>query len=183
MLKANRKKFTLDPRQGFWVYGYGSLMWRPGFDFAERCIATLHGYSRRLCVYSHNHRGTPEKPGLVMGLAAGGSCRGVAHRVAPEQSASVYAYLTDREQITKVYLESVHSVSLEDGRRVDSLVYLVDRSHRQFAGTLPRDELLRLVRQGHGRSGPCRDYIRNTAAHLRELGIRDETLHWLERQL
>ena len=173
---------TIEPGD-LWVFGYGSLMWRPGFDFAERSLSTLRGFSRRLCVYSFNHRGTPEKPGLVMGLAPGGSCKGVAYRVPAAGRDQVYGYLTEREQITGVYLESMCKVQLEDGRLVTALAYLVDRSHRQYAGDLPREELLRLVRQGVGRSGPCPDYIKNTAAHLEAIGIRDATLHWLAAQL
>ena len=83
----------------FWIFGYGSLMWRPGFDYVERHAAWIEGYHRALCVYSHVHRGTPERPGLVMGLDAGGDCRGVAFLVAPERRDATLAYLRARELV------------------------------------------------------------------------------------
>jgi cation transport protein ChaC len=163
----------------FWVFGYGSLMWRPGFDYVERTTATLHGHHRALCVYSHVHRGTPERPGLVLGLDRGGACRGVAFRVEPGKRDATIAYLRGREQVTGVYLESRVTVRLADGRRVEALTYTVDRAHGQYAAKLARPDLLRLVRQGQGQSGPNDEYVRHTHAHLVELGVRDGTLAWL----
>ena len=120
-----------------WVFGYGSLMWRPGFEFIERVPARLIGEHRALCVYSFVHRGTPEKPGLVLGLDRGGACRGVAFRVAEKNSAATIAYLREREQVTSVYREVKRSVWLENEarQRVSALVYVVDRGHVQYAGT------------------------------------------------
>jgi cation transport protein ChaC len=159
-----------------WVFGYGSLMWRPGFSFAERRHARLRGYHRALCVLSHVHRGTPERPGLVLGLDRGGSCRGVAFRVPAEEAGETIAYLRAREQVTAVYVERVLGVTLDDGRRVEAVTYLVDRTHPQYAGRLPEDELLRLVRQGRGRSGPNPDYVHNTHQHLVAMGVADPLL-------
>src|SRR6478609_11323266 len=102
----------------FWVFGYGSLVWRPGFEYEERCLATLHGFHRALCVLSHVHRGTPERPGLVLGLDRGGSCRGVAFRVPQENRDATMAYLAAREQVTMVYRETWHNLRLADGRMV-----------------------------------------------------------------
>lgn len=167
-----------------WVFGYGSLMWRPGFAFEEAVPARLTGAHRSLCVYSHVHRGTPERPGLVLGLDHGGSCRGVAFRVADPRRAETIGYLRAREQITMVYLEAERAVRLEDsGRRVVAVSYLVDRSHRQYAGVLDLEAQLAYVRQGHGQSGPNRDYVLNTVAHLRDLGIVDRTLFRLAERL
>ena len=118
-----------------WVFGYGSLMWRPGFDHVERTLATLHGFHRALCVLSHVHRGTPERPGLVLGLDRGGSCRGVAFRVQQENRDATMAYLTSREQVTMVYRETWHNLRLADGRMVRGVAYTVDRGHRQYRGT------------------------------------------------
>src|ERR1700728_4227485 len=100
-----------------WVFGYGSLMWRPGFDFVERVPARLVGLHRALCVYSFVHRGTPEQPGLVLGLDRGGACRGVAFRVAEKHRAATVAYLRAREQVTSVYREVMRSVWLENAGR------------------------------------------------------------------
>ena len=181
--KFPSRNASLQPPGDLWVFGYGSLMWRPGFDYAERSLAVLSGLSRRLCVYSFNHRGTPEKPGLVMGLAPGGRCKGIAYRVPGAEREKVHAYLTEREQITKVYLERYRPVRLEDGRKVTALAYLVDRNHRQYAGHLSREKLLFFARQGAGRSGPCIEYVKATAAHLEEMGIPDAELTWLASAL
>jgi glutathione-specific gamma-glutamylcyclotransferase len=166
-----------------WVFGYGSLMWRPGFPFAERRGATVHGYHRALCVYSHVHRGTPEKPGLVLGLDRGGSCRGIAFKVPTAEADATIAYLRGREQVTLVYRELFLRARLDNGRNIKALSYAVDRSHGQYAGRLERPELERLVLQGKGVSGANPDYVRNTQAHLAELGILDPTLAWLAERL
>ncbi|MCB1477618.1 MAG: gamma-glutamylcyclotransferase [Tepidamorphaceae bacterium] len=166
-----------------WVFGYGSLMWRPGFDYAERVGAHLAGAHRRLCVYSHVHRGTPEKPGLVLGLDRGGACHGVAFRVEPDAWDSTIAYLRAREQVTMVYREAIRPIRLADGRRVAAVAYLVDRKHEQYAGKLPIGEQTVFVRQGVGQSGPNGEYVRNTLTHLDELGIHDSMLHALVARL
>ena len=128
-----------------WVFGYGSLMWRPGFEFIERVPARLIGEHRALCVYSFVHRGTPEKPGLVLGLDRGGACRGIAFRVAEKHSTATIAYLREREQVTSVYREVKRSVWLENEarERVSALVYVVDRGHAQYAGRLSLTEAVR----------------------------------------
>lgn len=164
-----------------WIFGYGSLMWRPGFDFEERTLATVRGYRRALCVYSHVHRGTPERPGLVLGLDRGGACKGVAFRVAPAAAEATIAYLRAREQVTMVYREVRLGATLADGRRVRALAYAVDRAHEQYAGALDLPEVERFVRQGVGVSGANPEYVRNTVAHMREIGIVDATLAALDR--
>jgi cation transport protein ChaC len=166
-----------------WVFGYGSLMWNPGFPFAEKQAATAHGVHRRLCVYSTRYRGTPEKPGLVMGLLKGGCCHGVAFRVLAADVPATRAYLTEREQLTKVYHEVFRPVRLRDGRCVTALCYVVDPSHRQFAGRLSAEEQLRFVADSCGHIGPNRDYVCNTARSLGEIGVRDRTLQWLSDRL
>jgi glutathione-specific gamma-glutamylcyclotransferase len=166
-----------------WVFGYGSLMWRPGFDFVERRKARLIGLHRALCVYSHVHRGTPERPGLVLGLDRGGACTGLAFRVEPAIWADVLDYLRAREQVTAVYLESLRRVTLDDGRALRALTYIVDRGHRQYAGKLSLADQLHFVRQGHGQSGPNADYVTATARELTHLGLRDPALHWLAARI
>ena len=168
-----------------WVFGYGSLMWRPGFEFVERVPARLIGEHRALCVYSFVHRGTPEKPGLVLGLDRGGACRGVAFRVAEQNSAATVAYLREREQVTSVYREVKRSVWLENAarERVSALVYVVDRGHVQYAGRLSPAEQLRHVLQGHGQSGVNSDYVLATVKAIEAEGFRDQQLHRLAAML
>jgi cation transport protein ChaC len=160
----------------FWVFGYGSLMWRPGFDYLEQSVAKLFGYHRSLCVYSHVHRGTPERPGLVLGLDRGGSCHGMAFRVSMQDHDTVMAYLRAREQATMVYIESWHRVHLSDGRTVQAVAYTIDRHHKQYAGTLPFARLLELIRSGVGQSGANPDYVIATHEHLQQLGLEDKVL-------
>ena len=170
----------------FWVFGYGSLMWRPGFDFIERQPALLAGAHRALCIYSWVHRGTRAKPGLVLGLDRGGACRGVAYRVAGANREAVLAYLRERELVTDAYREAWRNVQLlrEGGAETaPALAYLVVRSHVQYAGRLPPERLLELVRSSEGRSGRNAEYVINTASHLDALGIRDPVLEWLAAAL
>jgi glutathione-specific gamma-glutamylcyclotransferase len=171
--------------EDLWVFAYGSLMWRPGFDFLDRVPARLTGLHRALCVFSFVHRGTPERPGLVLGLDRGGMCRGIAYRVAAASRAQTIAYLRGREQVTTVYVETMRQIELEDRtrRRVRALCYIVDRSHVQYAGRLTLAESLRHVRQGHGQSGPNRDYVLETVRALEALGYRESDLHLLAQRL
>ena len=158
---------------GRWVFGYGSLMWRPGFHFVERQAAVLHGRRRAFCIYSVHHRGTPDRKGLVLGLAPGGSVRGAAYRVAETDWAEVYAYLKEREQPTETYVEAQVHVRLADGRRVASLGFLSDTGHPQWAGDLGFEAQARLIAGARGLSGRNVDYLRDLVEHLREDGIRD----------
>ena len=162
-----------------WIFGYGSLMWRPGFTYEERHAAVLRGVHRSLCLFSHVHRGTPAKPGLVLGLDRGGACRGIAFRVDAALVEVTMAYLTEREQPNKTYREVMRKVRLDDGRVVSALTYVVNRQHSQYAGTLTREEILRIVRQGIGKSGANIDYVRQTAAALKALNIVDATLSYV----
>ncbi|HWZ37154.1 MAG TPA: gamma-glutamylcyclotransferase [Bradyrhizobium sp.] len=168
-----------------WVFGYGSLMWRPGFEYLEKVPARLIGEHRALCVYSFVHRGTPEKPGLVLGLDRGGACRGVAFRIAEKNRAETVTNLRAREQVTSVYREVMRSVWLEDDarQRVSALTYVVDRGHVQYAGRLSMAEQLRHVLQGHGQSGVNRDYVLATVKAIEAEGFRDAQLHQLALML
>ena len=172
-------------RGDLWVFGYGSLMWRPGFEYLEKVPARLIGEHRALCVYSFVHRGTPEKPGLVLGLDRGGACRGVAFRIAEKNRAETVTNLRAREQVTSVYREVMRSVWLEDDarQRVSALTYVVDRGHVQYAGRLSMAEQLRHVLQGHGQSGVNRDYVLATVKAIEAEGFRDAQLHQLALML
>lgn len=159
-----------------WVFGYGSLMWNPGFEHAESLAARLHGYHRALCIWSWVYRGTQKRPGLVLGLDSGGSCLGRTFRVTDGSRRAAVAYLFERELVTAVYHPIIHRVHLQDGRKVNALAFRVDRSSPQYAGKLSPEHAARTVRRSSGRHGPNVDYVANTCAHLEELGIYDVVL-------
>ncbi|MGQ0662210.1 MAG: gamma-glutamylcyclotransferase [Pseudomonadota bacterium] len=161
-----------------WVFAYGSLMWDPGFPFEEARPALLRGYHRALCIYSTRYRGTPDQPGLVLGLDRGGACRGIAYRVAAANVARVMDYLWHREMLNRVYSLKTLPVRIATGE-VKARAFVVDRRHRQYAGKLAHERLAELVCQGHGQRGACKSYLENTVRHLDGLGITDGPLHAL----
>jgi len=154
-------------------------MWRPGFPYLERAAATLHGRRRAFCIYSVHHRGTPERKGLVLGLAPGGSVRGMAYRVADADWPETYAYLREREQPTETYVEARVTVRLADGRRLDALGFLSDTSHPQWAGVLSLERQTELIAGASGLSGRNVDYLADLVEHLRAEGIRDRAMEKL----
>ena len=162
-------------------------MWRPGFPYAEALPARLSGAHRALCVYSWVHRGTREQPGLVLGLDRGGSCRGLAYRVLPQNREEVIGYLRDRELVTNVYREAWRPIRLEGQGSVNrphrALTFLVDPTHEQYAGKLDPEKLLVMTSNAKGQSGINRDYIIATARHIRQLGFADPVLDWLAERL
>jgi len=166
-----------------WVFGYGSLMWRPGFAFLDRRRAVLHGRRRAFCIYSVHHRGTYERPGLVLGLAPGGATRGCAYRVAAARWSETYAYLLEREQPTETYIEAWAPVRLHEGEAVKTLVFLSDIHHPQWAGDLSLEAQARLIAGATGLSGRNVDYLRDLVGHLREVGVRDKTMEALLRRV
>ncbi len=163
----------------YWVFGYGSLIWRPGFEYVRAVPARLRGAHRSLCVYSFRHRGTPERPGLVFGLVRGGSCRGMAFEVAAERWDQVHAYLVARELDRGVYLETQRPIELESGEAARALAFMVDERHVQYAGRLAVEEQARVVRGGVGESGANPEYVLETARKLRDMGIFDRHLEKL----
>lgn len=183
--------------QDIWVFGYGSLMWRPGFDHVERAPAVVIGYHRAFCIASTLHRGTAARPGLVLGLDRGGACAGIAYRVADADAASVLAYLRERELVYGVYRETWITAELAsdahahprsfDGasdahahpRVVTALAYTVERNHPSYVGRLPLAAQAAIVRGARGRSGANLDYLINTVRHLQELGIRERGMERL----
>lgn len=166
-----------------WVFGYGSLIWRPGFAFETATPARLHGAHRALCIYSHLYRGTEAQPGLVFGLMQGGSCAGMGFKIASENWTAVRDYLRERELISHVYKEVYRNLRLASGETVTALTFVVDETHEQFAGRLPLEEQLEMVRHATGSAGPNRDYVLNTVAHLNEMGFADKHLIDLARHL
>ncbi|WP_205574556.1 gamma-glutamylcyclotransferase [Indioceanicola profundi] len=170
------------PDMPLWVFAYGSLMWNPGFAHDRRTGGMLHGWHRGFCVYSWRHRGTPEVPGAVLGLDRGGACRGILYRVPPEDLEDALDYLWEREMVNRVYKPRMVKVATDQGP-VQALAFTVDRTHRQYCGRLPPEELEQLVRQGVGQSGRSVDYLLGLLAHLRELGIRDHRLEQLAKRV
>jgi glutathione-specific gamma-glutamylcyclotransferase len=171
----NAPKFP--PQDGIWIFGYASLMWKPDFPYLEAHPALLRGYHRGLCVYSTRYRGTPEIPGLVMGLDRGGSCRGRAFLLAADDVPKVMDYLYEREMDTGVYAPKFINVKLDDDRTVSAYHFIVRRDHVQYTGKLAIEEAAALVRRGFGPKGSSLEYLENTLEHLDELGIVEGPLH------
>jgi len=162
--------------EDLWVFGYGSLMWNPGFAHTESLSARLHGYHRSLCIWSWVYRGTQKRPGLVLGLDSGGSCWGRGFRVSKRNRRAAVDYLFGRELVTAVYHPIIHPVQITDGRKVNALAFKVNRQSPQYAGKLPPEHAARTVSASSGRHGANVEYVTNTCAHLEELGIHDAVL-------
>lgn len=172
-------------RSPLWIFGYGSLMWNPGFDYSERVLARLPGYARSFCMRSIHHRGTEDDPGLVLALDAHkeAHCHGLAFRVHEAQHDTTMAYLRERELISSAYLEKVLDIHLEDGSVTPAVCYVVDPEHRQYCGSLPLAEQAEIIAHAVGGRGPNSEYLYNTSDHLAELGIADPDLTWLAEQV
>lgn len=170
-------------QQPLWVFGYGSLIWDPGFPVAERRISRLDGWHRSFCMWSIHHRGTLENPGLVLALdrAKGASCTGVAFRVEPGHEAATLFALRERELVSSAYLEMTLPVTTEAGV-LDALAYVIDPDHVQYCRLDPEAQA-RIIAQACGGRGRNCDYLWSTAAHLAELGIRDPDLDWLAERV
>ena len=173
-------------RGDLWVFGYGSLMWKPGFDFVERRLARLDGYARRFGMWSWHYRGTREVPGLVLGLdwMPGESCTGVAFRIDRQKERSIRDYLQERELISYAYFETLQPLTLLGGdarhdEPCEALCYILDRTHPQYAGGLTETEQANCIAKAAGNSGPNADYLHSTCAHLNALGIADPGLQAL----
>jgi glutathione-specific gamma-glutamylcyclotransferase len=164
------------PKGDLWVFGYGSLMWSPGFAYRQKALGRVHGYHRALCILSTRYRGTRRKPGLVMGLCRGGSCWGMAYRVHAEGVRRALARLWKREMPRRVYAPRLLRVQLGNGREVKALAFLADPTHPAYVRELDLHGRARLVAQGIGQRGSAVDYIRNTLAHMREVDVSDPHL-------
>ena len=167
-----------------WVFGYGSLLWNPGFQVAEKRLATLEGYHRSFSMRSVTHRGSHEAMGLVLALdeAKGASCEGVALRVKSGTEAATLEYLRERELISSAYLERMLPVHLTSGEVVEAVTYVIDPAHVQYCH-LELEEQAQVIARAVGDRGPNTDYLHNTAQHLVQLGIEDADLNWLSRRV
>jgi len=170
---------------GFWVFGYGSLLWQPGFPFSDQKIARLHGYARSFCMRSIHHRGSVEEPGLVLALdrVADAHCDGLAFFVEPSDATATIAYLRERELISSAYLEEVHRIAFRAGDIVEAVCFVIDGAHDQYCGGMRLEEQAQIIALAVGGRGPNTEYLYNTAAHLRDLGIEDADLNWLEARV
>lgn len=164
-----------------WVFGYGSLLWKPGFDPVEQVVARLPGYARSFCMSSIHHRGSEQNPGLVLALDAAhdAACTGLALRAAEEEADQVLEYLRERELVSSAYIEKRLQVELADGRSVEAVTYVIDPDHVQYCGGMPLEDQARIIAHAHGGMGPNAEYLWNTARHLDALGLGDEELTWL----
>lgn len=169
-------------KNDLWIFAYGSLMWNPGFEFVDCVPATLNGFSRDLCILSHIFRGTPETPGLVMGLNPGGSCCGKAFLCPPDNHEAVFAYLNEREMPTNVYTPCWQPLTLQDGRRIKAYTFVAIPGHPQYVGNLAPAEAAQYVLQGHGQGGSALEYLENTLCHLRQMDISDPRLEEIHRE-
>lgn len=166
----------------FWVFGYGSLMWNPGFVHSAVHPATLYGYHRAFCIYSHFYRGTPERPGLVLGLSPGGQCQGLAFRIDRQQAETVKAYLHEREMVSYAYVAKTLPVSVGEAS-VQSYTFVADKDHSQYAGNLGIDKTAEMIMEAKGEAGLNRDYLINTIRRLEAQGFVDQSLHDLLRRI
>lgn len=163
-----------------WVFGYGSLLWNPGFEPAESVLARLEDYHRSFCMLSIHHRGSEEEPGLVLALDAqeGASCTGLALRVREEEEPRVLEELRARELISSAYEERHVGLALTDGREIDALAYVILPDHRQYV-QYDLERQAEMIARATGGRGPNSEYLFNTAAHLTELAIHDPDMDWL----
>lgn len=166
------------PRGDLWLFTYGSLMWDPGFRFAEGLPALLRGYHRSFCIYSSRYRGTVAKPGLVLGLDRGGACRGIAYRIAANDVPQALETLWLREMRRRVYVPRLLPVATGARRRV-ALTFLANRGHAGYAGRLALEDCAAIISDCCGERGPNVDYLVNTLRHLDALGVHDHHLHRL----
>ncbi len=165
-----------------WMFAYGSLMWNPEFAFDEARPGLLYGYHRSFCLYSRDYRGTPERPGLVLGLDRGGSCHGIAYRLPADDAGAALDRIWAREMTGRVYHMRRVAVETRDGR-VTAYACVVRRELPDYAGRLSLDEAAALLAHAVGGRGSGRDYLANTVRHIETLGISDGLLHRIEMRV
>jgi cation transport protein ChaC len=174
---------NLAPQSNLWVFGYGSLMWNPEFEYEESNIARIYGFHRRLCLWSVRYRGTDENPGLVMGMASGGSCLGVVFKVADANIQPTLEYLYEREMISDAYRPVIKPVHLSGGGVRKALTFVSKPGHPQFAPKMSIETITDITSRAFGPRGTNSEYIINTARHLDSIGIFNTEIHQVATQL
>jgi glutathione-specific gamma-glutamylcyclotransferase len=172
----------VDLSAGVWLFGYGSLIWNPAFHFTDRLTGTVYGYHRRFCLWTHLGRGCPERPGLVLGLERGGSCRGVVFHIAPDAVEEELAIVWRREMLSGAYVPRWVDVHTALGH-VRAITFVINHAHERYARLLPDDRVAEVIATAEGFLGPCADYLINTVDHLAALGIRDRPLESLRQRV
>lgn len=182
-LAASRQEMlACAPSQDIWVFGYGSLIWNPAFHFVERRIGTIHGHHRRFCLWTTLGRGSPDCPGLMLGLDRGGSCRGVVLRIAPEFVDSELDVLWRREMVSNAYVPTWVRATTDEGD-VHAIAFTINREHERYAEKMSEEKAADVIARAAGRIGPCRDYLLNTVEHLDQLGIHDRAMKRLAERV
>jgi cation transport protein ChaC len=175
LAESRRAMLSRRPGADIWVFGYGSLIWNPAFHFEERLLATVHGFHRRFCLWTMLGRGSPDCPGLMLALDRGGSCRGVALRIAADKVESELDILWRREMVSNSYVPTWVRATTDQGP-VDAIAFTMNRAHERYAGKLEEEQVADVIARAVGRIGPCRDYLLTTVDHLKELGIHDRAM-------
>lgn len=172
-------------KNGFWVFGYGSLIWQPDIPFSKKHIAKLKGYARSFCMWSIHHRGTQENPGLVLALdkQANAECSGVAFFVEPDHAEEAITNLRARELISSAYYEVLEPVLLDTGQHVDALCYVINPDHAQYCGGLSLEEQALTIARATGGRGPNTEYLYKTCEGITALGLKDDSLHALQKRV
>jgi glutathione-specific gamma-glutamylcyclotransferase len=179
---SRRETLASAPSADIWVFGYGSLIWNPAFHFVERRIGTIHGWHRRFCLWTTLGRGSPDCPGLMLGLDRGGSCRGVVLRIAPAEVEVELDVLWRREMVSNAYVPVWVKVATDEGA-LSAIAFTINRRHERYADRMAEAETADIIARAAGRIGPCRDYLLNTVEHLDQLGIHDRALRRLAEQV
>lgn len=171
------------PPGDIWVFGYGSLIWNPAFHYAEKVIGRVHGYHRRFCLWTQLGRGTAENPGMVLALEQGGSCSGLAFRIAPENIEEEFDVIWRREMVSGAYRPKWMTIRSLDGRHLSGVTFVINHDHPRYAGSVDEATRIKAIATASGPLGRCCDYLFNTVDHLQELGVADKQLARLCQQV
>ena len=183
IVASYRRAIAHAPEDDIWVFGYGSLIWNPAFHYEESATGRIHGYHRRFCLWTHLGRGSPDNPGMVLGLDNGGCCTGVAFRIERSKAEEEFDVIWRREMVSGAYRPKWLSVQTDDGRRVCGVTFVINHSHERYAGNVSEDDVVHAIATARGPLGPCCEYLFNTVAHLEELGLHDRSLFRLRNKV
>ena len=166
-----------------WLFGYGSLVWNPAINFSEKSVGMIYGYHRSFCLWSSMGRGTPDKPGLMLGLRRGGSCKGIFYRIDATDVRTELDIVFRRELITSAYRPIWLSATIGARSGQRALAFVMDQNHERYAGPLKTATVIQIIAEASGSLGSCSEYLYETAAQLNKLGIPDKTLTSLSEKV